>query len=152
MTIVPLLRFTPRALPPEDLEAIFIKREPLATTVVESVQLLRQGRGVRHHLFFGPRGVGKTHLISIVANRLAADTKLADKVVVSWLPEDNWAIFDYDTLISQIGEAAGLGAKTDEDLIQELAGRKLVVVIENLGLRASPNTIVPSSVRSKSTT
>jgi tetratricopeptide (TPR) repeat protein len=132
MTMVPLLRFTPRALPPEDLEAIFIKREPQAKAVVESVRLLGKGQGVRHHLFFGPRGVGKTHLVSIVANRLAVDNKLADKVVVSWLPEDNWGVFDYDTLISQIGEAAGFEVKTDEDLLSELAGRKLVVVVENL--------------------
>jgi tetratricopeptide (TPR) repeat protein len=132
MTIVPLLRFTPRALPPEDLEAIFIKREPLAKAVIESVRLLGKGQGVRHHLFFGPRGVGKTHLVSIVANRLAVDKKLADNVVVSWLPEDNWGIFDYETLISQIGEAAGFEVTTDEDLLSELAGRKLVVVVENL--------------------
>jgi tetratricopeptide (TPR) repeat protein len=132
MTIVPLLRFTPRALPAEDLEAIFIKREPQAKAVVESVRLLGKGQGVRHHLFFGPRGVGKTHLVSIVANRLAVDKNLADKVVVSWLPEDNWGIFDYETLISQIGEAAGFEVTTDEDLLSELAGRKLVVVVENL--------------------
>jgi tetratricopeptide (TPR) repeat protein/DNA-binding MarR family transcriptional regulator len=129
----PLLRFTPRAVPHADLEAVFIKRHHLVDKAISSVHELADGGGVHHHLFIGPRGVGKTHLMAIIAHRLNADPKLANRVVVAWLDEDPWVVRDYASLIEHIADTASLhGVSDGASLLNALAGRCLVVVAENL--------------------
>jgi tetratricopeptide (TPR) repeat protein len=129
----PLLRFTPRAVPHADLEAVFIKRHHLVDKAISSVHELADGGGVHHHLFIGPRGVGKTHLMSIIAHRLNADTTLANRVVVAWLDEDPWVVRDYASLIEHIADAASLAGVSDgQSLLGALAGRCLVMIAENL--------------------
>ena len=129
----PLLRFTPRAVPHADLEAVFIKRHHLVDKAISSVHELADGGGVHHHLFIGPRGVGKTHLMSIIAHRLNADTTFANRIVVAWLDEDPWVVRDYASLIEHIAETASLHGVIDgPSLLAALAGRCLVIVAENL--------------------
>jgi tetratricopeptide (TPR) repeat protein len=129
----PLLRFTPRAVPHADLEAVFIKRHHLVDKAISSVHELADGGGVHHHLFIGPRGVGKTHLMSIIAHRLNADTTLANSVVVAWLDEDPWVVRDYASLIEHIADTANLAGVSDgQSLLDALEGRCLVIIAENL--------------------
>jgi tetratricopeptide (TPR) repeat protein len=129
----PLLRFTPRAVPHADLEAVFIKRHHLVDKAISSVHELADGGGVHHHLFIGPRGVGKTHLMSIIAHRLNADTTLANRVVVAWLDEDPWVVRDYASLIEHIADTANLtGVSDGASLLDALGGRCLVIIAENL--------------------
>jgi DNA-binding MarR family transcriptional regulator len=129
----PLLRFTPRAVPHADLEAVFIKRHHLVDKAISSVHELADGGGVHHHLFIGPRGVGKTHLMSIIAHRLIADATLTNRVVVAWLDEDPWVVRDYASFIEHIADTANLDGVSDgPSLLGALAGRCLVIVAENL--------------------
>ncbi len=129
----PLLRFTPRAVPHADLEAVFIKRHHLVDKAISSVHELADGGGIHHHLFIGPRGVGKTHLMSIIAHRLNADTTLANRLVVAWLDEDPWVVRDYASLIEHIADTASLNGVTDgPSLMSALGGRCLVIIAENL--------------------
>ncbi len=129
----PLLRFTPRAVPHADLEAVFIKRHHLVDKAISSVHELADGGGVHHHLFIGPRGVGKTHLMSIIAHRLNADATLANRIVVAWLDEDPWVVRDYASLIEHIADTASLtGVSDGPSLLAALAGRCLVIIAENL--------------------
>jgi tetratricopeptide (TPR) repeat protein len=129
----PLLRFTPRAVPHADLEAVFIKRHHLVDKAISSVHELADDGGVHHHLFIGPRGVGKTHLMSIIAHRLNADTTLANRVVVAWLDEDPWVVRDYASLIEHIADTASLAGVSDgASLLDALGGRCLVIIAENL--------------------
>ena len=58
--------------------------------------------GRNHTLLVGPRGSGKTHLVSLVSHRtrdLAAD---GHRLQVAWLPEDPWTIASYDDLVGLI--------------------------------------------------
>jgi Flp pilus assembly protein TadD len=150
--IVPLLKFTPSAQDPKILEAITVQREPLIAGLVDSA-LDTQG-GVRHHLLVGPRGIGKTHILSLVASRIRAAEDRDDSVVMAWLDEDPWAIRTYDkflaaviarvaaetddaelarsavTLRSSREETSGL---TGEELLRGALGdRRLVLLVENL--------------------
>ncbi len=150
--VVPLLKFTPSAQDPEILEALTVQREPLIAALVDSA-LDTQG-GVRHHLLVGPRGIGKTHILALVASRVRAAEERAGSVVVAWLDEDPWAVRTYDKFLAAIlarvaaeiddpelaRSAAALRSGGDgtseprgEDLLRGAVGdRRLVLLVENL--------------------
>jgi tetratricopeptide (TPR) repeat protein len=150
--VVPLLKHTPSAQRPEVLEAITVQREPLIGALVESA-LDTQG-GLRHHLLVGPRGIGKTHVLSLVASRVRAADPDTDRVVVAWLHEDPWSVRAYGKFLAAIAarvaeatadreveqaaralRAAGPAedALRGEELVREaVGGRRLVLLVENL--------------------
>jgi tetratricopeptide (TPR) repeat protein len=150
--VVPLLKHTPSAQRPEILEAITVQREPLVAALVESA--LDTDNGLRHHLLVGPRGIGKTHILSLVASRVRAADPDARRVVVAWLDEDPWAVRTYGKFLAAIGlrlagalddpelakAAEGLRASSAEDdgvhgealLRGALGKQRLVLLVENL--------------------
>ena len=101
--------YTPSLMPREALEAIFVKREHLAERLVDkAVESVTTGS--KHHvLLVGARGIGKTHLISLVFHRLQNRPELKAGVCVAWLREEEYAIASYVDLLVEV-----LRAITDE--------------------------------------
>lgn len=78
-----LSRFTPSLMAPETLEAIFVKRDRLAALLVEHVREGATGAARHHALLVGPRGIGKTHLVSLVCHRAKADAATAERLRIA---------------------------------------------------------------------
>jgi hypothetical protein len=132
------------------LELITVQREKLLTTLVEAGLDLEGG--LRHHLLVGPRGMGKSHVLTIVAERLR--TTAQDSLIVAVLEEDPWAIRTYGKFIAavlatiagelndpQLAVAAtdlrsrpGRIAEDEGELLlrQAVGSCRLVLVVENL--------------------
>lgn len=122
-TAPPLMKFTPSAQDPAVLEAITVQREPLVAKLVEDA--LDVEGGARHRLLIGPRGMGKTHILALVANRVQK-AEDSSSVVLAWLQEDPWAIGTYEKFLAAI--LAGVAKESsDPDLAQrakELRARR----------------------------
>lgn len=80
--------FTPSRTAPEDLEAIFVQRHGLLKDAVERVRESALTDHKHHLLFVGPRGCGKTHLITLIVSRISADAEAAAALRLAWLKED----------------------------------------------------------------
>jgi tetratricopeptide (TPR) repeat protein len=109
--VVPLLKFTPSAQDPQVLEAITVQREQLITKLVD---VASDREGARHQLLIGPRGMGKTHILSLVASRVRG-VGGADSTV-GWLEEDPWGIGSYQKFLTAI-LARVAKERADEDLL-----------------------------------
>lgn len=145
--------YTPSNTRPEELEALLVEREPILEELLESVRLAADGKGLRHFLLVGPRGAGKTHVISVLRHRIDSDPDMRRKVVIGWLPEDmfgmsqpvNW----FRTLAEELGQRGEIpelleslaGLTTTEDRTAESVGRliashlgdrTLIILHENL--------------------
>jgi len=103
----------------------------------------------------GPRGIGKTHLVSLVYKRLTTITGFRNNNRVAFLREDEWGVTSYVDLILRIAESffadAGeldfktilrtkIGSATtpckehaEELVFEALGGRSGLLIIENLG-------------------
>ena len=81
-------RFTPSRTDPELLEAIFVQRESLLIDVLERIKDSAQSGNKHHMLLVGPRGIGKTHFVALVHNRVRNDPELTGAVRIAWLNED----------------------------------------------------------------
>ena len=102
MTIIP--RYTPSMISGEQLERLFVARERILARLTERVEELASTTSPHHTLLVGPRGSGKTHLISLVAHRGQRLAESGQVLRIAWLPEDPWTIVSYGRLLSAILE------------------------------------------------
>ncbi len=85
-----LLSYSPSHCDAELLRKLTVgkTRERLVDTLVEAVHAEVGGRVHQHQLLIGPRGSGKTHVLALVAERLATDPRLCSRVLPVPLPEE----------------------------------------------------------------
>jgi tetratricopeptide (TPR) repeat protein len=149
-----LFRFTPSLMEREALEAIFVQREDTVNRIIERVRESAQTKSKYHTLFIGPRGIGKTHLVSLIYHRTKAMDDLEERLLIAWMREEEWGITSLLDLLMRIFRALVAEYKDDElekqvedlyklppeniektagKLLKEYAGnRALLVLIENL--------------------
>ena len=146
-------RFSPNRTDPKVLEAIFVQRHRLAEVWLER---LRDSvlTGTMHHLLaVGPRGCGKSHLVSLLVSRLRKDPEITERVRIARLPEDETTPSFWKFLLRILralnaeygdefpppprdrleGEADDRRAAVLSSYLRErLGSRTLLVVVENL--------------------
>ena len=130
--------FTPSLLDADTLERLFVNRHHLLDDAVGRVERAATTSERAAKLFVGPRGAGKTHLVSLVYHRAKAMPGFGTDFQLAWLPEDMWTIGSLHDLATEIVEALEPAIEPTDadplDTIVEVAGRRgpIVVIIENL--------------------
>ena len=145
---VTLFKHNPSAQDPDILEAITVQREEQINRLVEVSHELADAR---HQLLVGPRGMGKTHLLSIVASRVRGSAGEAGPVI-AWIEEDGWVIRTYAKFLAAVTRLVAveldvpeLGFMADdlqagrlelddaEKALRDVLGeRRLLLLVENL--------------------
>ena len=145
--------FTPSRTRPEDLEAILVQRHALLEDSVERLLESAQSGNKHHLLFVGPRGTGKTHLMTLLVHRITQADQQTNRMRIAWLNEDETSTTFFDLLqriyraltqryanefpdthlealyeLSQKKAEYALGQR----ILTQLQDRTLVVLIENL--------------------
>lgn len=148
-----LWSFTPSRNTPEELEAILVQRQGLLADAVERVRESASSNQKHHLLFVGPRGTGKTFLVSLIVSRIDRDATLADRLRIAWLNEDETSATTLDLLLKihsalcsrypgefdsdplrpayELQEAQAR-AFVGQALLKAMGSRTLLVVTENL--------------------
>ncbi len=155
-------RFSPGNCAPELLESILVGRgdliDRLEKAVLDSVET---GAG-HHRLLIGPRGVGKTHLLAVLYNRIDAHPEIRSRVAIAYMKEEERGVATFLDWLVRILRAFRRWqvrpAAVDEDLdlsegLESLKGlqleqartaaerlllrfvgdRRLLLITENLG-------------------
>jgi tetratricopeptide (TPR) repeat protein len=127
-------------MPLATLERFSVARQKEVERVVT---VLRQSilTPAKHHtLFIGPRGIGKTHILSLIYHRLTAERDVQDKIIVAWLREDEWGVSSYVDLIIRILRSVSSTPrsnmlKEDIEALYDLSQSEAERMAENLLLR-----------------
>ena len=144
---------------PERLRDTSVAREHIVDNAIESLRG-SVGRKSKHHLLFiGPRGIGKTHLLSCIEDTVQSDETLSASVVVVRFPEESNRTLSFaDFLIGMCGilkevledeplwtdlyatvQTEDDDARVADTLVPAIReqnrrrGRTLIVMLENLG-------------------
>ena len=147
-------RFTPSLLTHEALEAIFVRREAMAERLVQSIRESATTGNKHFFLLHGPRGIGKTHIVSLVHGRVKEDTGLSERLRIAWLREEEWGVASYvdllrsilralheeynDEELAQANEALPkltvekAELEAEKLLLQSVGGRTLLIITENV--------------------
>ena len=144
---------------PERLHHTSVARGHLLDNAIESLRGSVGRKSKNHLLFIGPRGIGKTHLLSCIEDAVRSDESLGASVVVVRFPEESNRTLSFaDFLIGVCGilnevledeplwSELFAAVQTEEDdakvadtLVPAIReqnrrhGRTLLVMLENLG-------------------
>ena len=144
---------------PERLRHTSVARGHLLDNAIESLRGSVGRKSKNHLLFIGPRGIGKTHLLSCIEDAVRSDETLGTRVVVVRFPEESNRTLSFaDFLIGMCGILMEVledeplwtelyaAVQTDEDdsrvadtLVPTIReenrrhDRTLLVMLENLG-------------------
>ena len=97
-----LSHYTPSLMNPEDLDAIFVQRQPLLTDLLENIERSVLTEAKHHALLIGPRGIGKTYLISMIYHRVSANETFKNQLKIAWLREEEWGVATFLDLLVRI--------------------------------------------------
>jgi tetratricopeptide (TPR) repeat protein len=134
-----LSHFTPSMMPEDVIERIFVQRKRLASRLVTLVRESVLGTAKHHTLIVGPRGIGKTHLASLVYHRVRGLPELADRIRIAWLREEEWGIASFLDFVIRVLRAldegypeAGLASRIDSLFAHrpEQAEREAVAMLD----------------------
>ena len=149
--------YRPQRTKPEDLEAIFVARQPLVEEILARLERWRPQESRQHYLLIGPRGIGKTCLLQIVRRHILQDARLRNKWHPIALAEEGYSLLRVsDVLVEALrlfgqetGDAAVLQTyervrrDSDHRRVTDLAldgfrrfhqatGRGIVLMVENV--------------------
>jgi tetratricopeptide (TPR) repeat protein len=97
-----IFSFTPSLMNAADLESIFVQRKATAADLVDRIRESVLTPTKHHSLIIGARGMGKTHLVSLVYHRVQAMVDLHDRILIAWLREEEWGITSFLKLLLRI--------------------------------------------------
>ncbi|HEY9600137.1 MAG TPA: AAA family ATPase, partial [Allocoleopsis sp.] len=89
----------------KDLEAMFVQRQELAQELMRRICKSVLTSAKHHTLLTGPRGIGKTHLVSLVYHRIRDMDDLNDRILIAWLSEEEWSVTSFLDLLICIFQA-----------------------------------------------
>ncbi|MGD9679896.1 MAG: tetratricopeptide repeat protein [Candidatus Obscuribacterales bacterium] len=82
-------RFKPNMMDPQILQALFVDREEISDSIV--ARLTMDSELSEHFLILGQRGMGKTHLASIIRNKLSQRTE-GERLILAWVNEEVYGL------------------------------------------------------------
>lgn len=153
-------RYSPGNLPGDTLQRLFVARSPLLDDALRRIEAALKKGSQQFLLFVGPRGAGKTHLLSLLRHRIDHDPRFDEsraRLCVAPLNEEEWGIASYLDLLVRIlqsiatreggaefeseiqgiyrafGQAQGTVIQTAEELLTRRVGKRtLLLLCENL--------------------
>ncbi len=110
---------------PKHLAATTIARDHLINDVLEKLENRGDKKSGLNHLFIGPRGIGKTHLLSLLAQGLASNDVLKKQYTLIRFPEESNRLLSFADLLLGILDRLvdieeGEQKKQLKDLYQQL--------------------------------
>jgi uncharacterized protein len=120
-----IYKYTPGQATPEELTATLVGRHGLLEQMLARIRGWVEGATPEHTLVVGSRGMGKTHLLRVLAHRLET-TQDYSNVRPVLFPEESYTIGSFDDLLFQVWRAMP-EAKNDPTMTQDARNRDWVL-------------------------
>ena len=123
--------YTPSNTDPEIRESIFVQRHHLLKKIVGWCEASILTDKKNHLLFIGPRGCGKTHLVSMAVYRLQQNAKLKQKMQIVWLGEDLIITSLFDLMLAILENLVKNDPQHfNQDCLNDVKGQKNELICE----------------------
>jgi tetratricopeptide (TPR) repeat protein len=140
---MPVYKFSPNLASLRERRETFVGREAILEDLLARVRNI--GSGARHCILIGPRGIGKTHLLLLLADSIGDDEALASQWMVVRFAEEEYSITSLVELLLGIveslpdGQSRDIGRDVDLALGRILdfsaaSGKRLLLLMDNIQL------------------
>ncbi len=140
---MPAYKFSPNLASPEERRETFVAREAILEDLLDRVRKIESV--ARHCILIGPRGIGKTHLLLLLADNIEADETLASRWLVVRFAEEEYSITSLaELLLRVVGSlpnhaSKNIGRNVDLALAHILdfcanSGKRLLLLLDNIQL------------------
>jgi tetratricopeptide (TPR) repeat protein len=99
-----LYKFNPQRMTKEELEATFVGREDLLKLLLDGLKEQAKKKHNQHIILRGPRGIGKTHILSLVYFKVKEDKRLNKTWIPLQLAEEEFGIANLKDLFIRLLE------------------------------------------------
>lgn len=96
--------YRPRELSAETRDDLTVGRSDLIDDAVTHISESCGRKSKHHFLFIGPRGIGKTHLIACIQDRVDRDPSLSEKTTFLLFPEESVGTLSFAGFLTQLVE------------------------------------------------
>ena len=100
MSDLVIYRFQPDAMDPKTLRTLFVGDENLLRKMREEIQKAVRNRTPRYYLVVGPRGIGKSHFITLLYH----DLKKLEEAISVKLSEEEFSVYRVSDFFSRVFE------------------------------------------------
>ncbi len=151
-----IMKYSPGNCTPELLEMTLVTNNDLVKRIEKDINESVKTKAGYHWLLVGPRGIGKTHLLAVLNNRITANSQINDQVVIAYLKEEergvatflDWLIRILKSFEKQESDPEKISEKlrsltllplTEAEkeakryIIEYVGNRRLLLFCENLG-------------------
>ncbi len=77
----------------EELYDTFVAREKLLDELLKTTKDNTGKKSIQHIILLGARGIGKTHMLQMIENRVADSTQLRSNWITVKIPEEQYGVF-----------------------------------------------------------
>jgi tetratricopeptide (TPR) repeat protein len=149
--------FRANITPVERLIDTTVGRKEVLDDIVEKLRQNARKKNKQHFLFIGPRGIGKTHFLTLIENAVNGDSQLVDLYTIVRFPEENNRLLSFADMLLGITEILGdvtkdkewtelvrtaVDTENDNEMVDTIeprlrhyhkqTGKTLLIMIENL--------------------
>lgn len=103
-------------------EQLTVGRDAILLDTIDHLRSAADRKSKHHFLFLGPRGIGKSHLLAVIEDRIAADPRLATRLVVARFPEESVRTLSFADLLKQLVSILATNL-AEEPLWKELSAK-----------------------------
>jgi len=140
---MPVYKFSPNLASAKERLETFVARDAILKDLLDRVRNMESG--ARHCILIGPRGMGKTHLLLLLADKIEADEALAPKWSVVRFAEEEYSITSLAELLLKVvqslpnGKSEEIGRDADLALghIRDYcaaSGKRILLLMDNMQL------------------
>ena len=152
------MKYRPGEMSDAARDELTVGREEIIEDAIGHIRSSCDQRSKHHFLFLGPRGIGKTHLLACIQDRIRRDPELDEKITLVVFPEEAIATLSFASFLTKLAQlisqqlpsetewSAALSGieslKTPVDIVDTLSplfrkhlakqSRTVIVVLENL--------------------
>ena len=87
---------------PGHRKQLTVGRDSILHDTLDHLRSAIERRSKHHFLFLGARGIGKTHLLSLIIDEIATDPRLARQMVVARFPEESLGTLSFPDFLLRL--------------------------------------------------
>ncbi len=85
--------YNPAQMDKDELYDTFVAREKLLLELLETIENNTEKKSIQHIILLGARGIGKTHMLRIIENKVLDSHNLQSKWITVNVPEEQYGVF-----------------------------------------------------------